>query len=196
MITKNGMSVFLQGGIFGIGPKNFNASTDTLLVNVSNEYCYYDVGTLSIPNMRFNHNINFSSYNLDTLVNSSNDYDSGLLIWIGDGANNLQPNLSNYNLGSPINKSDIIPSASYLLYAANGGFTVGVNFTNITNQSISINEIGLFGKSYYIRNIIYDNSSASAGNRGQTILLARDIIDTVALAPNETKEFTINIGVF
>ena len=42
------------------------------------------------------------------------------------------------------------PCASKIIYPASGGLRISGNFTNVTNQNININEIGLFAKSYYL----------------------------------------------
>lgn len=187
MITKNGILILLKSAIFGKGPRH-TQNTDEHLVDVLNrQCCIYSSNSVTLLDQYYlNKIIPYSYYDInDTTSNSTNN--SGLFIWIGNGATNLELNSSNYNLGSPINKTYVLPCASKIIYPASGGLRISGNFTNVTNQNININEIGLFAKSYYL--VLKSDSNTVCSS----ILLCRNIIDEVTLLPNETKEFVFDL---
>lgn len=185
MITKNGMLFLIRTALFLRGPTSVN--TQIPLTDITNELCYVNKSTTTFEGTYTHRIIGYDDYNLDLTVSSS--YAGGFLIWIGTGATSLTLDFTNYNLGSPINKADIAVGNAYLLHPASGGTIIGCTFTNLTNQPIDVNEIGLFGKSYYFRTI---SSSVS----GRPILFARNIIDTITIAPTESKEFTFELSVY
>ena len=185
MITKNGMLFLIRTALFLKGPTSVN--TQIPLTDIANELCYVNRSTTTFDGTYTYRVIGYSDYNLDLTVSSG--YAGGLLIWLGTGATSLTLDFTNYNLGSPINKADVAIGNAYLVHPAGGGTIIGCTFTNLTNQPIDVNEIGLFGKSYYFRTI-------SSNIDGVPILLARNIIDTITIAPAESKEFTFELNVY
>ena len=185
MITKNGMLFLIRTALFIKGPASI--STQIPLIDITNEPCYVNKSTSTFEGTYTHRVIGYDDYNLDLTLSSY--YAGGLLIWIGTGATSLTLDFTNYNLGSPINKADVAIGNAYLVHPASGGTIIGCTFTNLTNQPIDVNEIGLFGKSYYFRTI-------SSDVNGRPILFARNIIDTITIAPAESKEFTFELSVY
>ena len=185
MITKNGTLFLIRTALFLRGPTS--ANTQIPLTDITNEPCYVNKSTTTFEGTYTHRVIGYDEYNLDLTFSSS--YAGGLLIWLGTGATSLTLDLTNYNLGSPINKADVAVGNTYLVHPAGGGTIIGCTFTNLTNQPIDVNEIGLFGKSYYFKTI-------SSNINGRPILFARNIIDTITIAPTESKEFTFELSVY
>lgn len=137
-------------------------------------------GGTSQPNalaFKYVENIYADNYN-----ENSATIDSSLGIGLVIGSGTTAPTINDYKMENAItaNLNAGGVTRSFVANSSNSSLTVVQPIVNLGANTITINEIGLFGK-------------GSAASSGGCLLLSRDIISPVTIAPNETKTFTVTI---
>ena len=96
------------------------------------------------------------------------------------GSGTTLPSINDYKLENMI---DIRPKMINFLLDANGYTLITATFTNETEETLSVSEVGLF-------HITKGNSMSSPV---YIVLLAREVFNTINLAPGETITVTMRL---
>lgn len=91
--------------------------------------------------------------------------------------------------------SDVTSSLTFVSGASSNGVsdgkcnhTISATFRNDSASNVSVSEIALYYDNYFGNNIELCQS-------GMGLMLSRDVIDTVTIAPGKTATFTVNIAI-
>ena len=166
MLTRNGDIALCM---INMGTSMSSQNSSNRVYNINNATCYFS--TSGINNTYIGKITSFIDFTTD--VSSSI---SGLFLWIGDGATDLVLSKYNYDLGSRHDIADLGIGTQTLTFSNTGAPIVSAIFTNNTQSSMTINEVGLFAKS---SGLALDDS-----NEYKCLLLGREIITAVTLEPN------------
>ena len=117
-----------------------------------------------------------------TTASSSNFYYFGIVLGTGTTA----PTINDYKMESYIPEGTLSYTGSSLTlpltdgeWANNGTFSLTQTVANNTNSPVTVTELGVY-------------NSGATGTTKACILLTRDVISPVTIAPNETKTFIIS----
>lgn len=149
-------------------------SNGTSIPTVKGTYgnTYYHSLALTVSTALYADNYNENSGEI------SNTRSLGLAIAIGSGT--TAPTINDYKMENAITSSLNTAGATRNTVANTSGSTVTLTqpITNIGESSITVSEVGVFGA--YVAD-------------GPCILLARDVISPITIAPNESKTFVVTI---
>lgn len=195
MITNNVMPLlklffrpYVLGGSVTVGPfVEFDGTSSmytSTLSSVSSVFCMEEVtditGGLST--------ITIDSSNVLRLPDG-NTQSGNLFIRVGKG--NSPATKEDYTLENlipieQVGENDcLIPTSASKGLGSKSSIYI-TSFYNPTNHNITVKEVGLYYKS---KNTISDSSAANYYNK--CLLLYREVIDPVTIAPGQTKIFTI-----
>lgn len=129
--------------------------------------------------LNFKPSENIYADNYIEISQSIGDY-VGIGLVIGSGS--TPPTIDDYKMENAIttNLNAGGVTRSFNANTSNSSLTVVQPIVNIGTNAITISEIGLFGRS-------------SANSQSACLLLSRDVITPVTIAPNESKTFVVTI---
>lgn len=132
-------------------------------------------------------NTSYKNINGTTPTYSNNPLSSSPVKKLVVGTNDTTPSIEDYSIDVASNLTGIsnaqFPTTKQSYDENTMGFLVTGTFTNSTNENITIKEVGIYGYTYG------NNPSAN-----DTVLLIREVIEPVTIAPNDTYSFTIKVG--
>lgn len=167
MITRNGDTIF---GMISFGMSMSTQNTNNRIRNINNSTCYSSGSSLS------NVYLNKIASPID-FTTSPTSSASGLFLWIGNGDTLTPLSKYNYDLGNRYDIADLGIGTQTMTFDGNGRPIISAIFTNNTQSSIIINEVGLFGKTSSLN---IDDSEDTT----KILLLGRELITATTLEPN------------
>ena len=167
MITRNGDIIF---GMVSFGMAMITQNSNNRIRNINNSTCY--TTSYSLSNIYLNKIAN--PIDFTTSLSSSS---SGLFLWIGNGDTIIPLSKYNYDLGNRYDIADLGIGTQTITFDNNGRPIISAIFTNNTQSSMIINEVGLFGKT---TSLVIDDSEDTT----EILLLGRELITAITLEPN------------
>lgn len=167
MVTRNGDIIF---GMVSFGMSMSTQNINNRIRNINNSTCYTNANSLS--GMYLNKIANPIDFTTGALSSSS-----GLFLWIGNGDTITPLSKYNYDLGNRYDIADLGIGTQTITFDNNGRPIISAIFTNNTQSSMIINEVGLFGKT---SSLVIDGSEDTT----KILLLGRELITATTLEPN------------
>ena len=167
MLTRNGDIVF---GMVSFGTSMSTHNPNNRIRNINNSTCY--TTSTSLSNVYLNKIANPIDF-----TTSPSSSSSGLFLWIGNGDTLTPLSKYNYDLGNRYDIADLGIGTQIITFDNNGRPIISAIFTNNTQSSMIINEVGLFGKTSLLN---IDDSEDST----KILLLGRELITATTLEPN------------
>ena len=178
MITRNGDIIF---GMVSFGMAMITHNSNNRIRNINNSTCYATGSSLS--NMYLYKIANPIDFTTNTTTSSS-----GLFLWIGNGDTITPLSKYNYDLGNRYDIADLGIGTQTITFDNNGRPIVSAIFTNDTQSSMIINEVGLFGKTPSLN---IDDSEDTT----KILLLGRELITATTLEPNTSIKVNFKLSI-
>lgn len=178
MITRNGDIIF---GMITFGVSMSSQNPNNRIRNINNSTCYTTSNSLS------NIYLNKIANPIDFTTSSSSS-SSGLFLWIGNGDTITPLSKYNYDLGNRYDIADLGIGTQTMTFDNNGRAIISAIFTNNSQSSIIINEVGLFGKTSSLN---IDDSEDTT----KILLLGRELITATTIEPNTSIKVNFKLSI-